>query len=61
MALTQDEQDDVYATVSVQLIKMFDILSNVYYKTEQVEQAQLIKDIEKSLRKDWERFKSQAS
>lgn len=57
MVLTQAEKDDVYMTVAVELIKMFDILTNSYSKPDQTEQAQLIKDLEISLRKDWEIFK----
>jgi hypothetical protein len=57
MALTQDEKDEVYLTVSVELIKMFDILTNHYHKPDQTEQAQLIKEIEDSLRENWDHFK----
>ena len=57
MALTQIEKDDVYITVSIELVKMFDVLTNAYSRPESKEKAQLIIDIEKSLRKDWEHFK----
>ena len=57
MALTQDEKDDVYMTVSIELVRMFEILTNCYSKPHQTEKAELIADIETSLRKDWEIFK----
>ena len=57
MALTQKEKGDVYMTVSIELVKMFDILTNTYSRPEQKDEAQLIADLEMSLRKDWEIFK----
>ncbi|MBK7394188.1 MAG: hypothetical protein IPI64_12970 [Chloracidobacterium sp.] len=57
MALTQDEKDDVYMTVSIELVRMFDILTNTFAKPHQKEKAQLIVEIEKDLREKWEIFK----
>ena len=57
MVLTQEEKDDIYITVSIELVKMFDILNNVYSRPGDKEKAQLINDLETSLRKDWEIFK----
>ncbi len=57
MALTQQEREDVYLTVSAQLVKMFDILANVYFKPQNSERAQLVKDIEIEMRKCLEHFK----
>lgn len=57
MALTQDEKDDVYVTVSIELVKMFDKLSNTYFRPHETEKAQLIAEIEKDLRANWEIFK----
>ncbi len=57
MVLTQEEKDDIYITVSIELVRMFDILNNVYSRPEHKEKAQLINDLETSLRKDWEIFK----
>lgn len=57
MALIQEEKDDVYLTVSIELVKMFDILNNHYARPEQKEKVQLVADIEASLRKDREIFK----
>ena len=57
MVLTQEEKDDISITVSIELVKMFDILANSYSRPDQAEEAQLIADIETSLRKDWEIFK----
>ena len=57
MPLTQLEKDDVYVTVSIELVKMFDILTNVYIKPDQTREAQLIANIEIDIRKGWEHFK----
>lgn len=57
MPLTQDEKDDVYVTVSIELVKMFDILANLYIRPDQTDKAQLIADIETSVRAKWEYFK----
>lgn len=57
MQLTQLEKDDVYVTVSIELMKMFDILTNVYIKPDQTREAQLIANIEIDIRKGWEHFK----
>lgn len=57
MALNQDQKDDVYMTVSIELVRMFDILLSTYDKPSQTEQLQLITDIEKDLRENWEIFK----
>ena len=57
MPLTQLEKDDVYVTVSIELMKMFDILTNVYIKPDQTREAQLIANIEIDIRKGWEHFK----
>lgn len=57
MPLTQIEKDDVYVTVSIELMKMFDILTNVYIKPDQTREAQLIANIEIDIRKGWEHFK----
>lgn len=57
MPLTQFEKDDVYMTVSIELVRMFDILNNSYIRPHEIEKAQLIADIEKDLRANWEIFK----
>ncbi|MEQ1643464.1 MAG: hypothetical protein ABL959_08495 [Pyrinomonadaceae bacterium] len=57
MALTQSEKDDVYVTVSIELVRMFDILANTYSRPGQAEKAQLIVEIEKDIRENWEIFK----
>lgn len=57
MPLTQVEKDDVYLTVSIELVKMFDILNNAYVRPELKGKAKLVAEIEQSLRKDWEIFK----
>ncbi|MBP6002932.1 MAG: hypothetical protein KA746_05810 [Pyrinomonadaceae bacterium] len=57
MPLTQIEKDDVYLTVSIELVKMFDILNNAYVRPELKGKAKLVAEIEQSLRKDWEIFK----
>ncbi|MBP6004569.1 MAG: hypothetical protein KA746_14135 [Pyrinomonadaceae bacterium] len=56
MAITQAEKDDVYLTVSIELVKMFDILSNHYARPELREKAHLVAHIEESQRKNWEIF-----
>ena len=55
--MTQGEKNDVYMTVSIELVKMFDILTNVYVKPDQTKEAQLIADIEIDIRKGWKHFK----
>lgn len=57
MALTQEEKEDVYLNVSIELVKMFDVLTNVYTKPGEAEQAQLVAEIEIDIRKGWEHFK----
>jgi len=57
MALTQDEKDDVYLTVSLELMKMFDLLSNLYHKPHLNERSRLIAEIEKNLTEKLENFK----
>ena len=57
MALTEEEKDDVYLTVSIELVKMLDIFHNTYSRPDLKEQAQLVTELETSLRKDWEIFK----
>ncbi|MBK7393875.1 MAG: hypothetical protein IPI64_11355 [Chloracidobacterium sp.] len=57
MALNQDQKDDVYMTVSIELVRMFDILLSTYDKPSHTEQLQLITEIEKDLRENWEIFK----
>ena len=56
MALNQREKDFVYATVSIELVRMFDVLANSYSRPDETDEAKLIVEIEKSLRKDWELF-----
>lgn len=57
MTLSQGEKDDVYMTVSIELVNMFDILTNIYVKPHQTREAQLIADIKTDIRKGWEHFK----
>lgn len=57
MTLTQEEKDEVYMTVSIELVRMFDILNNAYSRRDQKDKALLILEIEDSLRRDWEHFK----
>ena len=57
MNLTQDQKDEVYMTVSIELVRMFDILASTYDKPGNTEQLQLITDIEKDLRENWEILK----
>ena len=56
MALNQREKDFVYATVSIELVRMFDVLANSYSRPDETDEAKLIVEIEKSFRKDWEIF-----
>ena len=46
MVLTQEEKDDVYITVSIELVKMFDILNNVYSRPGDKEPPQRLGDIQ---------------
>ena len=57
MSLDLDVTDDVYSTVSIELSKMFDMLSYNYPKAEQAEHAKLMAEIEISIRDGWEHFK----
>ena len=57
MAITQAEKDDVCLTVSVELVKMFDIFNNRYARPELREKAHLVAYIEESQRKDREILK----
>ena len=56
MALTDKEKVGVCQTVSIELERMFEVLANTYSRPDETDEAKLIIDIEKSLKKYWELF-----
>lgn len=51
MVLSQEDKEDVYGTVSIELMRMFDRLSHIYRISDQTEHAELIREIETDIRK----------
>lgn len=57
MALTQKEMDGVYTTVTIEMVRMFGMLSHLYMKSDKKEKAVLLAKIENEIRRYWEQFK----
>lgn len=57
MSLTVNEKEDVHMTVSIELERMFDILTNVYHKPHLAEHSQHLVEIELQMKANWELFK----
>lgn len=57
MPLTDEEKDDLYMTVSIEMVRMFDVLTHLTMTRYGKDELKFINQIEQDIRNGWPEFR----